>query len=40
MTIIRNNRIGASQAVVGAVVGAVAIETLLPVIDRMLGTKP
>lgn len=36
MTVVRNNRTGVSQAVVGAV----PIETLLPVVDRMLGTKP
>jgi hypothetical protein len=36
MTVVRSNRTGASQAVVGAV----PIETLLPVIELMLGTKP
>ncbi|MHB8494743.1 MAG: DsbA family protein [Casimicrobiaceae bacterium] len=35
-TVVRNNRTGASQAVVGAV----PIGTLLPVIDQLLGAKP
>lgn len=35
-TVVRNNRTGASQAVVGAV----PIGTLSPVIDQMLGAKP
>lgn len=36
MTVVRNSRTGASQAVVGAV----PIGTLLPVIEQMLGAKP
>jgi protein-disulfide isomerase len=35
-TVIRNNRTGASEAVVGAV----QADSLVPAIDRMLGTKP
>lgn len=35
-TVVRDNRTGASQAIVGAV----PIATLAPVIDRMLGAKP
>ncbi|MEO7499961.1 MAG: thioredoxin domain-containing protein [Casimicrobiaceae bacterium] len=36
MTVVRNNRTGASEAVVGAL----PAERLVPVIDRMLGAKP
>jgi len=35
-TVVRNNRTGASEAVVGAVPG----DTLVPAIDRMLSAKP